>query len=372
MSETSGTGLPGPQTTLFRHALRLHQQTPHTPLPRDGEPYPDEERRQREPRPRAPRDRKLVGVDVARILDDHFAAPSTVPSALNDRFPGVYVPIHPNEHITAAARTAGQVRAGEAGRWLVRNGIDTSTVTVGLALLAAVGTVEDIPLIQTIGLLSGTFGPLAARALERLPGGADALIWLAERVTGWGRVYVVEALCRLVDGHPAVRPWLLRRAADGDFLNGYFAGQVARVARLHEAAGEFGHDAEFVDHTSRLLHAMTCCEGMGTSLRQYPHAVVVLEAHNRQLGHVGPTVERYFAAATIAQYLIKETPVGSGEPGLRARWERSRTDYLALLDEEEWSDTAHEGLAAKDGRITWLTDSAAPEIRLRLSWPPSG
>src|SRR4051812_21996108 len=103
---------------------------------------------------------------------------------------------------------------------------------LSLALLAAVGTVEDVPRIQTIGLLSCTFGPLAARALERLPGGADALIWLAERVTGWGRVYVVEALCRLVDDHPLVRPWLLRRAADGHLLNGYFAGQVARMALL--------------------------------------------------------------------------------------------------------------------------------------------
>ncbi|MFF4351347.1 hypothetical protein [Streptomyces sp. NPDC001530] len=365
MSETPGTGLPGTQTTLFGHALRLHRQSPDKPLPRDGEPYPDEERRRREPRPKAPRDRKLVGADVARILDEHFADPSAVPSALSDRFHGVYVPIHHNEHIATAAMTAGEARAREAGRWLVRHGTDTSAVTVGLALLAAVGIAADIPLIQTIGLLSCTFGPLAARALERLPGGADALLWLAERVTGWGRVYVVEALCRLVDDHPAVRPWLLRRAADGDFLNGYFAGQVARVTKLHEVAAAFGDDAELVDHTTRLLHVMTYCEGMGTSLRRYPHAVIVLEAHVGCLENLGPTAERYFAAATIAQYLTKETSAGSDDPGLKARWEQSRTAYLALLDKEDWCDRAREGLAAEDDRLTWLADSVAPELRLR-------
>jgi hypothetical protein len=365
VSETPGTGLPGNRTTLFRHALRLHQQTPDKPLPRDGEPYPDEERRRREPRPKAPRDRKLVGVDVARILDRYFADPNTAPNALVGHFHGVYVPIHPNEHIVGAAGRAGEERAREAGRWLVRHGTDTCDVTVGLALLAAVGTVEDIPRIQTIGLLSCTFGPLAARALERLPGGVDALIWLAERVTGWGRVYVVEALCRLVDDHPAVRPWLLRRAADGDALNGYFAGRVARVARLHESVTEFGDDDELVDHTTLLLHVMTYCEGMGTSLRRYPQAVTVLEAHVRHIGLLGPTVERFFAAATLAHYLTTETPTGPDEPGVEVRWDEVRTSYLALLDHEDWCETARSGLAAEDSRLRWLAESMTPELKLR-------
>jgi len=62
--------------------------------------------------------------------------------------------------------------------------------------------VDDIRLIQTIGLLSNAFGPLAVRCLERLPGGVEALFWLAERVAAWGRVhktvsYVVRRTSRL-------------------------------------------------------------------------------------------------------------------------------------------------------------------------------
>jgi hypothetical protein len=52
--------------------------------------------------------------------------------------------------------------------------------------------------------LSDKFAALVARALERLDGGTTALLWLAERVEGWGRVYVVEALCRL--DYPAAKP----------------------------------------------------------------------------------------------------------------------------------------------------------------------
>ncbi|WP_327416801.1 hypothetical protein [Streptomyces sp. NBC_01233] len=276
-----------------------------------------------------------------------------------------------NEHISGAALRAPAARARETGRWLVRHGTDTGTVGVGLALLAEVGTVDDIPRIQTIGLLSNAFGPLAARALERLPGGVDALIWLAERVTGWGRGHGVETLCGHADDHPAVRPWLLRRAADGDFLNSYFASDVAEAARLHEIIADSGDDAEVVDHTGRILHVMTYCEGMGTSLRHYPHALAVMEAHVRHLGRLGPTAERYFAAATVAHYLTKESPAWSDDAGATARWARARASYLTLVDRADWCDTAREGLAAGDGQLTWLADSVAPELELR-AFPHQG
>lgn len=363
MSETPGIGLPGTPTTLFHHALRLHRLTPDKPLPRDGEPYPDEDRRRREPPPKRPGDRRLAGADIARILDGHLADRSADPRALADLIHGLHVPIRYNAHIADAVWGAEAAGCRETGRWLVRHGIDPDGVTVGLALLAVVGTVEDIPKIQTIGLLSCHFGPLAADTLERLPGGADGLIWLAERVAGWGRVYVVEALCRLVDGNPSVRSWLLRRAADDDFLNGYFAGQVARTAVLHKAVAEFADDPELVDHTTLLVHAMTYAEGMGTSLRRYPEAVPVLEAHVRHLGRLGPTPERYFAAATLARYLTEEAPAWSDDAGLKARWDGVGTAYLALADRADCCDVARAGLAAVDGRLRWLADLVHPEAQ---------
>jgi hypothetical protein len=151
-------------------------------------------------------------MEAAAVLAGHFANPAAQPHELASAFHGQYVPIHPNGHIDSAAEAAGRDRVLETGRWLTRNGTDRCAVTIGLAILGAAGIeVLDIPLVQTIGLLSSRFGPLAARALKRAEGGAQALIWLAERSEGWGRVYVVEALCDLRD--PATYPWLLRKAA---------------------------------------------------------------------------------------------------------------------------------------------------------------
>ncbi|MDV9170961.1 hypothetical protein R6V09_12545 [Streptomyces sp. W16] len=361
MSETAGTALPGSPATLYEHALRLHQLAPGKPLPRDGEPYPDDRSHRGRRHPEAPEDRHSVGKDAALILDAHFARSSARPSELADAFHGVYIPIHQNEHIAAAAERADRERVRRTGRWLVRRGTDRCSVTVGLALLAAGGTADDTPLIQTIGLLSNHFGPLAAHAFETRPGGVEPLLWLAERVTGWGRVYVVEALCRLDD--PTARPWLLHRACDGDFLNGYFAGQVATVTRLHEALADLGTDTEMVEHIGRLLHLMSGCGGMGLTLARYPYSGAVLEAHARHAGSLGPTVERYFTIASLAQHLTTKSPEASGCTA--AQREALRAAYLEVLDRAEWARIARAGFAADDRRMRWLADHRAPELRLR-------
>jgi hypothetical protein len=274
---------------------------------------------------------------------------------LADAFHDVYIPIHPDELISAAAERADRRRVRATGRWLVRNGTDRCSVTVGLALVATMGVVDDIPLIQAIGLLSNRFGPLAARALERLPGGAEALLWLADRVTGWGRLYVVEALCRLDD--PVARPWLLRRVCDGDFLNGYVVGSVARTARVHEAIGGPCVDADIVDHTGMLLLAMTFSQGMGVTLSRYPHAEAVLAAYLRHLERLGPAATRYCRAASLVNRLGEHGDTGSIGPV--QRWQPYRDGCLTLLDRDDGCQVAKDALVAQDPGIVRLVGTAS-------------
>jgi hypothetical protein len=184
-----------------------------------------------------------------------------MPDELVWAFHEVDVPIHHNEHITAAALRADRERVQQTGRWLVRHSTDQCSTVIGLALLAADWNDGDVDLIRHIGLLSETFGPLAARALKRRRDGSEALLWLAQRTAGWGRVYIIEALCQL--GGRSARPWLLRNALDGDILNGYYVGDVALSADVHEAITTEDPDDELVDHTGRLLRIMAGNSGMG-------------------------------------------------------------------------------------------------------------
>ncbi len=356
----------GPRT-LFAHALRLHQLDPSGPLPRDGAPYPDDDAHRRRPRPAPRNDSRREGADVAAILDRHFATADAPPSDLADAFHEVYVPIHRNAHIDAAALRADRQRVRETGRWLVRHSTDRCGATVGLALLATDSAGDDIPLIQTIGLLSHTFGPLAAEALQRRRDGAEALLWLAERVAGWGRVYVVEALCRR--GGVAPRSWLLRHACDGDHLNGYFAGEVATAAHLHAAITGPEVDDDLIDHTGRILGVMADCGGMGLTLEHYPPASVVLAAHAAHLARQAPTLHRYVDAAVIADHLIGKPPDRCGCTAEER--DRIARQYLAVLDRQDWCDAVRAGLDPADEFFAWFGGQVAARLRLRAFTGPA-
>ncbi|GAB3854943.1 hypothetical protein GCM10029963_48760 [Micromonospora andamanensis] len=243
---------------------------------------------------------------------------------------------------------------------MVRHGTDRNAVAVGLTLLSAVGAEDDIPLIQTIGLLSDWFGPLVAEALQRRRGGAEALLWLAERVAGWGRVYVVEALCR--QGAARSRAWLLRHACDGDYLNGYFAGQVATTAHLHEAITSTDVDDDLVDHTGRLLRVMADCGGMGMTLEHYPPAPVVLAAHAAHLAQQSPTANRYVDAAIIAHHLTAKPPNRCGCTAEQR--DHIVQQYLAVLDRPDWRDAVRAGLSPTSDFFAWFTGHVAARLRL--------
>ncbi|MFI7575612.1 hypothetical protein [Micromonospora sp. NPDC049497] len=367
MSVTTEPGSLGPQITLFEYALRLHRQDPESPLPQDGEPYPDDESHRRR-RSKSQKDRRRDGADVAAILDVHFGNADAPPGDLVAAFCDVDVPIHRNEHIAAAALRTDRQRVRQTGRWLVRHSTDRCSATVGLALLAADWAEEDIPLIQTIGLLSDRFGPLAAEALQRRRGGGQALVWLAQRVTGWGRVYVVEALCR--HGAGGSRWWLLRHACDGDFLNGYFAGQVATAAHLHEAIIGSDVDDELVDHTGRLLRIMIGCGGMGMTLEHYPPASAVLAAHVAHLVGQAPTVSRYIDAAVIADQLAEKAPERSGCTA-EQRDELVR-QYLAVLDRQDWCATVRSDFGPDSDVYLWFVGNVAMRLQLRAFTDPTG
>jgi hypothetical protein len=269
--------------------------------------------------------------------------------------------MHSNEHIIAAAMRADRPRVRQTGRWLVRHSTDRCSATVGLALLAADGDEADVPLIRTIGLLSDQFGPLAAEALRRRRGGERALHWLAQRVTGWGRVYVIEALCHR--GVRESRQWLLRHACDGDGLNGYFAGRVATAAHLHEAIVGSEVDDDVVDHTGVLLKIMADCGGMGMTLEHYPPAGSVLAAHVAHLGRQVPTVNRYVNAAVLAYHLAEKAPRQSSCTAEQR--DHLVRQYLAVLDRKDWCGAASTGLDPSSDFFAWFAGTVAPRLRLR-------
>ncbi|MFB7719471.1 hypothetical protein [Nocardia sp. NPDC056100] len=233
--------------------------------------------------------------------------------------------------IAAAIRRADPNQVRELGRHLTRTSTDQNPTVLGMALLAVVGTEDDIALIQTIGLLSNRFGLLASQALARLPDATANLIWLADRAAGWGRVYLVEAICRL--GDPAAEPWLLRKPFDGDYLNGYFAYKVVCAAPVHEAIAAPDADEALIDHTGNLLSTLAWCDSMGGTLREYEHSEHALTHYLSHISLLEPNLGRYRSVWSLACFL-------DGRPNLAppdwATLQPLHTGYWTLLATPAW------------------------------------
>ncbi|WP_327247739.1 hypothetical protein [Streptomyces sp. NBC_01320] len=128
-------------------------------------------------------------------------------------------------------------------------------------------------------------------------------------------------------------------------------------------------EPDVVDHAGRLLYVLTYCSGMGMSLSCYPHASVVLKAHSAALFRLEPSVPRFLTAAMLARNLAdssEATSVGAAE-----QWAGVRSAYLALLNDDAWTEAGRSALADGDERTTWLASTAA-EPGLRALAPQPG
>ncbi|WP_458685862.1 hypothetical protein [Nocardia tengchongensis] len=331
MSAPSGSAQPSRKTTFYNHALALARRYPGIPLPHAGRPYPDADRR--DPRHGSDDESDFQGTRTSRLIDEYFSVPTEHRDIDRLRREIIEYDIETVlwPSIAAAIGRAEPGQARELGRYLTRTSTDQNPTVLGMAMLAAVGTEQDVPLIQTIGLLSNTFGLLASQALARLPDAATNLIWLADRTSGWGRVYLVYALCEL--GDRTTEPWLLRKACDGDYLNGEFAYKVACAAPVHEAIAAPDPDEALIDHTGDLISTLAWCDGMGGTLWDYEHAEHVLTHYLSHTRGLAPNPDRYRWMWSLARFL-------DGRPNVTppdwATLQSLRTGYWSLLTTPPW------------------------------------
>ncbi|GAA4901245.1 hypothetical protein LX16_0456 [Stackebrandtia albiflava] len=333
------TEKPGEPGSLYDIALRWHRANPRAPLPDDAEPDGGcgFVRRGKGSPP---------GVAAAEALDRHFADPAATPADLDHAVHlAADAQVHGNAHVTAAAERADPGRAHETGRWLVRHSGHLCGVNTGIVLLGTARDPADIPLIRTVGLYSDGCAALAVATLSRIRNGHDAILWLAERLTGWGRSYAVGALCRRAGTY---RDWLLRSACP-DVLDGYYAGEVATAAHLHAAVTAPVVDDELLDHTGMLLRTMSGCHGMGMTLTGYPPAAEVLRHYLRHVAERPPTVGRYVVLADLwrrgaSGRAVDLAVIDPALPGM----------VRDVLDRPEWWETYRQARDEGDTHAEWL------------------
>ncbi|PWW64736.1 hypothetical protein DFQ13_103710 [Actinokineospora spheciospongiae] len=252
------------------------------------------------------------------------------------------------EALTAgAAEPAGvaHLPAGplhDLGVRLVTGARHREPVRFGLGLLGA----DDTELLLLIGRHEEFTGAAAATIEVTHADAEPALLRLADAVTGWGRIGVVE---RFGPGAgPGVRDWLLRGGFRNAVLDAYLAHRAATVGDLAAALSAPAVDGELLTAACDIVCALLD-GGPAATIDDYadaPRALAALlthlEAHPGELRHL-------VALARLDDYLAD----GGWPARYRRQWTIARHEALVrrvrdLLARPHWPALVTAGLTRPD------------------------
>ena len=239
-------------------------------------------------------------------------------------------------------------RLGELARWIARDAPDREPVKVALALLGAAGGPEDIDLVATLGRHE-ELTLYVGVALMKLGGDrAEELVFdLAQQVSGWGRIHLVERLAGT--GSPAIQAWMLREGYRNDVMIEYLAHICATTGRLRQALEADEVDPALLTGAGELIEALIA-GGPAEDMDDYDDGAAVVERYVHHLGAEPRGLDQLVIVDQIGRFLD-----GDGDWAARAGrgWTTARREALRARTREiiaapHWPDAVRAGLAASD------------------------
>jgi hypothetical protein len=141
--------------------------------------------------------------------------------------------------------------------WLAEESPDREPVKFGIVLLGCIRADEPpTELLATLGS-HDEFTLYVAEAFAKLPGRAkqEGALWqLAKRVSGWGRIQVVERLAGTSD--PAIRDWMLRDGFRNSVMYEYLAYTCAESGGLLDALRAERVDDHLICSAGEIINAL--------------------------------------------------------------------------------------------------------------------
>ena len=388
--------------SLYEHAHRLQQAAPGRPLPDGGRPFPGEAHL---PAPKGvladPKQRdELLRSSMELYLRPDQPSPESASAMLHKLLPRIIArwdPVRDAVRDTVAAMCPDDPeRVREYGRELVRRGTHRQTVWAGLALLLGTAQPEDVPYVETLGLLPDCTEPVL-EVLAGLPATAPALMRLAECVPKY-HGYAVSLLCRSGSSvsEPATRHWLLRHGlADSPYVAADWARNLAEITELEAALERGPVDRDVLVNTGRLLEGMARPHHGRVELRVWGGARRCLLGFARQAAALPLPLDR--ALQVWCAVLALDLHSGQGRllewaPGEREEALGLLLDVLRAPSEDRTAGeaTAGAGREADDvvsgesaARAVWFVHTRAtlladgfgqprPGLRIEPTWRRSG
>ncbi|WP_312687508.1 hypothetical protein [Kosakonia sp.] len=256
-------------------------------------------------------------------------------------------------------------------QWLAQESPDRNPVKCAIALLAFFPSEENRARVTTLGLHE-EFTLFTAVALHNmLPANLheDALVTLAKRVQGWGRIQLIERLPEVVS--PATRGWLLREGYDNAVMQEYTAWDCATKGQLLAALMQGQPDTALLAGAGDILSALIN-GGPARDIADYADGA---QACYHWLARVRQSPEddlRHLLNVDAIGYFVNDDEK-EWEPLLALGWnedlrQRIRDDVQAIFAQPKWRQRVERNLANRDAPDFYITLRAAKLFGID-TWP---
>lgn len=244
-------------------------------------------------------------------------------------------------------------------RWLVTEAPDREAVKVGIALLGLLRAEEDRDLLLALGRHE-EFTLYAAVALSNAEEKPErTLRRLAQHVTGWGRIRIVERLAGTQDEQ--IKTWLIREGYRNDIMAEYTALICATTGDLLAALRLPEPDDALLRGAGEILSALIRGRGgPAEGIGDYPEGAEAAELYLAHLEKRDADLEQFLVVNTIRQFLEEEEGEAH-DPHLG--WSERRETLLAFVDtilsRPDWTRRVRTGLASDNSEIFNIAAAAA-------------
>ena len=262
----------------------------------------------------------------------------------------------------SASLQPDRVRA--VARWLATGAPDREPVKTALAILGVVSQGEDRDLLTLLGRHE-EFTLYSAVALQHSETEPESLFWeLAQNVTGWGRIQLIEKLASTSDDR--IKAWLLRSGYRNDIMDEYTALLCARTGNLVEALRQQEADHSLLKGAGAIIAALIR-GGPAEGIEAYADGSEATERYLRHLRSRAADLEDFNVVATIERFLQEDESVtGDFAAGWQQRASANGDHIRALKERPEWHAQIQHGLSSHDRLPFWNAAEAARSLGIDI------
>jgi hypothetical protein len=258
--------------------------------------------------------------------------------------------------ITHSARLpTDRVRA--VARWLATGAPDREPVKTAVAILGVVSRGEDRDLLTTLGKHE-EFTLYSVVALQHCEAEPEPLLWeLAQHVTGWGRIQIIERLASTNDER--IKAWLLRTGYRNDIMDEYTALICATTGNLVQALKQEHADDTLLKGAGAIIAALIR-GGPAEGMEAYGDGPEATEHYLRHLRSREADLEDFNGVVTIERFLEDDrSRTGDVAAAWQQRASAIRDHIRAIKDRLDWQGKIQHGLSSTDRAVFWSAAEAA-------------